>query len=315
MVFSSASSAILTFFCVGLLGYLLRRRGWIGDETAKVLPAFLTAIVLPPFLLRNVTTTFEHDQLLEIISGCVIPFITICATYFVAAVAARLFRVKLPRRNAFKVMFTTSNTMNIGLPVCVALFGEVALPYVLLYFFAGVTTFWTYGNYLLAKDSPTHTVRIFSLANLKKIFSPPLLGFLCGLLLVLFDVRLPAFLDRAFKYVGDMTVPVAVIYIGVLLHDVKLTAMRFDRDIWLVILGRFIVAPLIVIGVTLIFPVPQLARDVYIVQSSLPVMMNAAILVGYYNADATYATVLVSATTLMALITVPAWAYILTNFL
>lgn len=315
----NAFSAVFTIFLVGVLGFLLKRKGWVTDETAKLLPRFLTNIVIPPFLLRNITTTFSHDQLLGLLSGCIIPFITIFLTYAVAAIFICVFRVSKGRRNTFAVMFSSSNAMNIGLPICLALFGDEALPYALLYFFASATSFWTYGNYLLAKDSDTHRVKLLSINSLKQIFSPPLLGFMAGILLVLVDVQLPAFLDKAFQYVGNMTVPIAIIYIGVLMCDVKLSDIKLERDTLLVFVGRFVAAPLVVLGVMAvlavfpIFDVPPLMRNVYTIQASLPVMMNAAILVGFYKTDAKYAALLVSATTMMSLITVPIWALILAN--
>lgn len=315
----NAFSAVFTIFLVGVLGFLLKRRGWVTDETAQVLPRFLTNIVIPPFLLRNVTTTFNHDQLLDLLSGCIIPFITIFLTYAVAVVCAYVFRVSEGRRNTFAVMFSSSNAMNIGLPICLALFGEEALPYALLYFFASTTSFWTYGNYLLAKDSSTYRVKLLSKNSFKQIFSPPLMGFMAGIVLVCIDVQLPAFVDKAFQYVGNMTIPVAIIYIGVLMCDVQLSDIRLERDTLLVFLGRFIVAPLVVLGVMAvlaafpIFTVPPLMRNVYTIQASLPVMMNAAILVGFYKTDAKYAALLVSATTMMTLVTVPVWALILAN--
>ena len=42
--------------------------------------------------------------------------------------------------------------MYIGLPVNLALFGDEALPFVLLYFFANTVFFWTVGNYSISHD-------------------------------------------------------------------------------------------------------------------------------------------------------------------
>lgn len=310
MVFSNAFSAVMTVFCIGFLGYLLRRKGWITDETAKVMPRFLTVIVLPPFLLRTVTSTFEHDQLLSLISGTVVPFLSVALCHCIAYAVAVLFRIRKGRRYTFMVAFSSANAMNIGLPVAIALFGETAIPYALLFFFANVTSFWTYGNYFLAKDSDTASVKIFSLYNLKQIFSPPLAGFLLGLAMVILDLRLPSFLDKAFKYVGDMTVAIALMYIGVLLETVKFKDIHFERDVLLVFAGRFLVAPLCILLVARIFLIPEMMLDVFIIQSSLPVMMNVAILSGFYKTDVKYAAILVSATTLLAPATVPLWTFL-----
>lgn len=310
MVFSNALAAVMTIFCIGFLGYLLRRKGWISDETAKVMPKFLTAIVLPLFLLRTVISTFEHDKLLALISGTVVPFLSIALCHCIAHIVAFLFKIRKGRRYAFMVSFSSSNAMNIGLPVSIALFGEEALPFALLFFFANLTSFWTYGNYFLAKDSDTVSVKIFSLHGLKQIFSPPLIGLLLGLLMVMLNLQLPAFLDKTFKYVGDMTVPIAIIYIGVLLESVNIKDIHFERDVLLVFAGRFLVAPLCVLLVARIFPIPAMMLNVFMIQASLPVMMNVAVLSGFYKTDVKYVAILVSATTLLSLGTVPLWTFL-----
>jgi len=110
--------------------------------------------------------------------------------------------------------------------------------------------------------------------------------------------------------VGDMTVPIAIMYIGVLLENVKLKDIHFERDVLLVFAGRFLVAPLCILLVAWIFPIPEMMLNVFIIQSSLPVMMNVAILSGFYKTDVKYAAILVSATTLFALATVPLWTFL-----
>ena len=315
MIFAKAFSAVMTMFCIGILGYLLKRKGWITDETARVMPKFLTTIVLPPFLMRSITATFERDQLLELISGSVVPFISIILCFILAVFVARVFGLQKGRLGIFKVSFAMSNTMNIGLPINIALFGEMAVPYVLLYFFANVTMFWTVGNYCIAHDGNGAHVRMFSLESLKKVFSPPLLGFMTGLALVMLDIHLPVFIDKACKYVGDMAIGLGILYIGVMLQDVRFSDYKLERDVILVLVGRFIISPLAILVLSCFLPLPAIMRKVFVIQASLPVMMNAVILAGYYKADAKYAAVLISVSTLMAIGTVPLFTILLEYFI
>ncbi len=315
MAFWNACSGVLTIFCIGFLGYLLARRGWIAPSTATALPKFVTAIVLPPYLLRTTTSTFEHDQLIHMLSGVAIPFLSIFLCFGLAVFLTRAFNVAKGRRGIFRAGFATSSTLNIGLPINIALFGESSLPYVLLYFFANAVFFWTAGNYSIAHDGESASVRLFSLDTLKKICSPPLIGFVCGIALVLADVHLPAFIDKSFKYIGDMAIALSIMYIGIMLNDITRAQCKFDRDVVLVFLGRFLVSPLAVLGLSLLIAVPDIMRNVFIVQSSLPVMMNVAILSGYYKADVQYGTIVTSLSTVLSLATIPLYMALITAFL
>lgn len=315
MAFLNACQGVLTIFCIGLLGYILARGGKIPATLVKVLPRFVTTIVLPPYLLRNITSAFDRDQLIHLLFGAIIPFLSILATFGMAMALSKLMKVADNRKGIFRTGFSTSSTMNIGLPINIALFGETALPYVLLYFFANAVLFWTFGNYSIAHDGESAGVRLFSLQTLKQVCSPPLIGFFAGISLVLLDVHLPSFVDKSFKYVGEMAIALSIMYIGIVLNDISFKDFRLERDVAVVFAGRFLVSPLCVLLLSLIFPIPPLMRNVFIVQSSLPVMMNVSILSGYYKADVRYATLLTSVSTIISLVTIPLYMAIIARYL
>ncbi len=315
MTFFNAFAGVMTVLLVGMLGYLMARRRLVPPETAAMLPKFLTSIVLPPYLLRTVTASFSHDQLIHLLYGSLLPLASMLIVFFAAVPLSMVMKVRDGRKGVFRAALATSNTVNIGLPINIALFGEAALPYVLLYVFANSIFFWTFGNYAIAGDGPGQRPKLFSLDTLKKIFSPPLIGFLCGIALVLLDVSLPSFVDKTFKYVGDMTVAIALIYVGILMNDIKLEDCRLEKDIVCVLAGRFILSPLCIVLLAALFDIPPLMRNVFIIQSSLPVMMNVAVIAGLYKSDLHFATVAISITTLISIATIPIFMMLISNFM
>lgn len=311
MILFNAVAGVLTVFLVASLGYALRRKGWVGEDTVRALPRFITMIVMPPFLLRSITSTFKQEQLLTLLSGTLVPAASILLCFGLAALVVKLIRVRTGRTGAFKVAFVASNTMNIGLPINIALFGEASIPYILVYFFAGDIFFWTVGNYCLAHDGDHAHVRLFSLANCKRILSPPLIGFCLGMALVLLDISLPAFLDKTFKYVGDMAIALSLIYIGIMMGEIKLKDLAPDKDAVIVLIGKMLLCPLVILGLSTLFPVPEIMRNVFVMQACMPVMLNAAILTGYYRGDVAFMTVVASLSTLLCVVTIPVWALVL----
>ena len=305
MLLSNIFTAVAMVFTLTSLGFLLKRSGWVDPATFKLIPRFMTNIVIPPFLLRSATVTFSHDQLPTLLRGAIVPILSIFLCFGVAWALTFLCKVTPERRGVFKAAFAASNTVNIGVPINVALFGEAALQPVLLYIFANGLFFWSVGNYCIAHDGEGKHIRIFSLKTVRQIFSPPFTGFIIGLCLVLFDISLPSFLDKSFKYIGDMTVGMCTMYLGMLLHEIKLRDFTPEKDIVLVLLGRFIISPLAIILLACIFPIPNTMLKVFIVQSSLPVMLNVAIITAYYKGDTKYAAVIASLSTMMVVVTVP----------
>lgn len=306
-----AVECVLSLFLIGLVGYVLDKRGWFSPETKAFLPRLVTRITLPATLFVNIVNTFSHDQFLELIYGTAVPLVSIFLTFGLAVLLGRLLRVRPGRKWLFSVGFCTSNTIFIGLPVNVALFGQEALPYVLLYFFANTTFFWTVGNYCLSLDGDRGPEKIWSLATLRRLFSPPLLGFLLGVAVVMTEAPVPGFIFRAAAYVGELTMPLAIIFTGITLAGVNLRALRPDRDVGGILAGRFVISPLVIIALVSLVDLPPLMAKVFIIQSSLPVIASAVLLAGYYRSDTQYASVVVSLSTVLLMVTIPLYMVII----
>ncbi|KXS56381.1 MAG: hypothetical protein AMR96_02990 [Candidatus Adiutrix intracellularis] len=300
-----AVECVLSLFLIGLVGYVLDKRGWFTPELKALWPRLVLTVVLPAYLYKNIVTTFNHQNLKHLFQGVAVPTISILLCFAIGCGLAKVTRMPRARAGIFATTFATSNTIFIGLPVNIALFGEEALPYVLLYFFANTTFFWTVGNYQFSRCSNGPTTSLWSRTTLKNIFSPPLIGFFLGLLSVMSDLTPPAFILNAAGHIGNMTTPMAVIFIGLTLSSVSWKDLVPDQDIWLLLAGRFIISPLIIIIMMLIIKLPPLMAKVFVIQSSLPTIITAVLLSEYYQADTKFTSVAVALNTLLALVTVP----------
>ena len=302
---------VASLFILGLVGYILDRRGWFTPESRALIPRLVIVITLPLYLFVNVVSTFDNQALKQLVSGLVVPILSIAIIATMSWGASKLAQVSPRRSGMFISSTTSSNSIFIGLPLNMALFGSEALPYVLLYFFANTTFFWTFGSYLIRCDGELSTSKMCALDTVKRILSPPIVGFLVAITVVVSGINIPDVIMMPATQLGSMTTPLAIIFTGISLAGVKFKGFRLESDVVLVLVGRFIVNPLVVLALGLYFELPSVMVKVFVIQSSLPVMASVALLAGYYRADTTYASVLVSLSTLLALITVPAYMVIL----
>jgi len=148
--------------------------------------------------------------------GLAVPFAVMLASYLIAIGVAALLKVRPERRGTFRSMFALSNSVFIGLPVNLLLFGEISLPYALLYYIANTTLFWTIGVYGIAVDGSvrnrTAKPSLVSWSGLRRILSPPLLGYLFAVCLILLDIRLPKAIMDTCNYLGNMTTPLSMLF-------------------------------------------------------------------------------------------------------
>lgn len=306
IILNSLQSALSIVIMIGL-GFFLTRRGMFDDNVSKLFTNIVVKVSLPAMMFSNLLTVFDREKLYSAGRGVLIPFASMLACYAVAVAVARLIRVKPERKGVFKAMFFASNTIFMGMPVNLALFGEQSTPYVLFYYFANTTLFWTLGIYSIGGDVKGSENRIWDKNTLKRVFSPPLMGFIAGIILIIVGIQPPAFILDSCKYIGNLTTPLSLLFIGITFSSVKLSDIRIDKDMTALILGRFVLSPITVYLLALLIPIPSLMTKVFIIQAAMPVITQSAITAKAYDADYRYATLMVTVTTALSVLFIPVY--------
>ena len=303
-IFLRSISGILVILGMILVGFVIGEKGWFDDKSRGLLAKLVTQVALPCYMLYTITQRFTAAALLKMLPELRFPALSMVILLGIATAVARIFSVRQDRRGLFISMFFNSNTIFVGLPINQALFGDASIPYVLIYYMCNTTFFWTLGTYLIQRDGEGEAqfdIRI----SLKKVLSPPLMGFLLGLVLVMLQIKLPAFLASDLQYLGNLTTPLSMIFIGLSVSNAGLKQLTLKKDQFLILLGRFVVAPLLMASIVYWVPLPSLMKQVFIIQSAMPVMTNAPVVARLYGADSDYAAVMVTETTLATMVVIP----------
>ena len=303
-IFLRSISGILVILGMILVGFVIGEKGWFDDKSRGLLAKLVTQVALPCYMLYTITQRFTAADLLKMLPALRFPALSMVILLGIATAVARIFAVRQDRRGLFISMFFNSNTIFVGLPINQALFGDASIPYVLIYYMCNTTFFWTLGTYLIQRDGEGEAqfdIRI----SLKKVFSPPLMGFLLGLVLVMLQIKLPAFLASDLQYLGNLTTPLSMIFIGLSVSHVGVKQLVLGKEQLLILLGRFLVAPLLMASIVYWVPLPSLMKQVFIIQSAMPVMTNAPVVARLYGADSDYAAVMVTETTLATMVVIP----------
>ena len=323
MVLLQAFGGVFSLLLVVGVGYVLAALGWFSPESRRLLPRLVTNVALPPFLLCTILRSFGREDLAHMLQGALLPLVAMVLMYALAWVTGRAARVDRRHFGLFCACVSNPNTIFIGIPVNMALFGEAAVPYVLLYYFASAAFFWTVGNYAISRDeraggsaarreeAGAAPAESRLAGRLKNIVSAPMLGFLAGFLLALLEVEPPRVILDAARLVGGLTTPLALIFIGVTLQGMELRRLHLTRDMLLALAGRMVASPLLMWALLPFFGLPELAGRVFVMQASLPVLMQVAILSGYYGTDPEFGSLMVSLSTLACAVTIPVWMVLL----
>ncbi|WP_127849124.1 AEC family transporter [Lacticaseibacillus hulanensis] len=313
---TTSIQSILTIVLIIALGYILQKKGWFDDKFGGTVSTLLMKVALPASIFISVLERLTLDKLISLSSGLVYGFGGVILGYIIAFILVKVLKVRPGRRGTFINMFVNANTIFIGLPLNLALFGDKSLAYFLVYYVVNTVSTWTVGAFIIANDDPTKEKGAAGAAfNWKKLLPPPLLGFLVALVFLLLRipfVNVPAlsFAVNTLDYVGSLVTPLSLIYIGIVLAKAGLGSIRFDRDTIVALLGRFVLAPaliagLIVLGSHIGSALPSLEAQTLIVQASAPGLAVLPILADQAHGDVKYATNVVTTSTILFAIVVP----------
>lgn len=304
MEYLHALSGVFSLLLVCLVGVVLDRAGWVGPEVRRLVPKFVTCIALPPYLFCAIVTTFGHEDVRDFLLGSLVPIASILLTFATALALAKVFHVKQQRFGLFCASFSCSSAVFVGIPMCGALLGPKSIPYALLYYFANAAFFWTIGSYLIAADANRQSP--FSARRaIRVILSPPFLGFTAGLGAALLNVNMPSWFMNAASTIGQLTTPLALLYIGFSLSIVPKGRALFSKDLMLACAGRLLVCPLVTLLVVLAFSIDEFVGKVFVLQAALPAVMQASILSAHYKTDPAFGTLVITTTTIGCVLTLP----------
>ena len=306
-LFLTSITSIIPIIAIIVLGYILQVRGWFGDDFGPNLSRLIMNVALPASIFVSVMKYLTLDKLISLSGGLLYTFVAFILGYIVAYIAVMLFKVRPGRRGTMINTFVNANTIFIGLPLNVALFGDQALPYFLIYYITNTISTWTLGVYLMTSDSKSGQSKKTSKFDWKKLLPAPLVGFLVALLVLILRISIPDFATNTLTYVGNIVTPLSLIYIGIVLAKAGLNTIAFDKDTIVTLVGRFILAPLIMLLVLKFFA-PNMAAvefKTFMIQSATPALAVLPILANQGKGDVEFSTNVVTLSTVLFILVIP----------
>ncbi|MFW5979487.1 MAG: AEC family transporter [Halanaerobium sp.] len=288
------------------LGFYLNRSGKINEAAEKGIAELTIDIAFPALIFTNIVRDFDLEMLRQYL---IVPFsaliITVISIVIIFLITHSLsFKKREQEEFAFVSVF--SNNIFVGAPICLALFGAQGLILAILYDFGMQLILWTVGIWLL-KDSSQNAESHF-LAN---IFSPPIIGLLLGLLIVFSGFELPKSLINITDSIGAITVPLAMIFIGLQLAKSSFSEVMGNQKVYLVSFLRLILFPALVYFGLGLFEISPLLRGVMTIEAAMPVFASSSVIMEKYGHKSEFASAAIFATIVFMGLTLPVFIWLI----
>ncbi|HEY4065798.1 MAG TPA: AEC family transporter [Burkholderiaceae bacterium] len=317
---------LVAIFVVVAIGWIVGKLKWLSPEGGATDPARTLAnaayyIFVPALLFRTTARIDFHTMPWDTLVAVFVPVVLmLVAVYLVQRRANRSGAMPVAAPSVRAISSVFGNTVQIGIPMAAALFGETGLAIHLAIVSLHALILLTVSTALVELDlareqrklgaAETHLAATLLSTARNTLIHPVVLPVLIGLTWNALGLPLPTVADEILQTLGQAVVPLCLVLIGMSLAYYGAQGAA-KAAVWLSTL-KLLVMPALVLAIAHWgFRLSGLPLAVVVMMASLPIGSNPLIFAQRYRtleAETTAATVL---STLAFVVTAPVWLAVL----
>lgn len=296
MSFLDTLAEMLVLLFAIAAGFLANRLGILGGETDKKISRLLLSITLPSMILGSVCTGEALPERTVVMSTLGVAMVFYGLEFVFVLAVPPLLGGTPGQKGVWRYTLAFPNVAFIGYPVVSALFGAEALFYAVILVLPFNLMTFTLGPLML-----TGAKRF----SLRQMFSPCVLASVLALVLALARLRPPAVIGEALEFVGGVTVPLSLLFVGSLLAGMPLGRMLASPRLWILTAVRLLALPAALCFLLRWMGTDALILGVAVTQMAMPAAVNGSLLCMEYGGDAECMAQVTFVSTLTSIVTIP----------
>lgn len=287
-----------------LLGFFLGKKKMISRKTNKELVNLLLFVFMPASLFMAFPNEYSNELLGLFFAGLIGGVIVMTA---VAAVAKIIFNGKWYKgESQYQAQFALifNNATFLGYPIVVTTFGDSGVVPYCGFIIAFNIALFSYGIWLFKRKIDAKLI-------LGVATNPNIIAIMLGMVLFLTGWRLPGFVNDAIGFVGNITTPLSVICVGVML---SWASFRILIKKWKLIItagSQLIIGPVVTWGLLSLLRFPTEVVQVCTLIQMLPTATSLGLFAMEYGGDVEEASELVTISTVLSMVTMPVMVMLL----
>ena len=275
---------VIPVFAIILVGYLIGKHKELDIQTLLDIIIYIAA---PCLIFTSIASSDINLTDFTTLAVAALAIILIMALL----VCVFLKLTKSDKKGLYLPM-VFGNTSYLGYPIALFAFGMDGLSRAIVYDMMNSLVIFSFGIYIVHHRN-----------ELKEAFKVPVLyAVVIGLAVNLLNIQIPEALAQPVEMIGMITIPLALLVLGYKLTEIKLSGLGIAvlASVFK-ILGGFLVAFLVI----KLFSIDGLARDILLLQATMPSAVMAMLLASKYERDASLVASIVFISTMLSIITIP----------
>lgn len=284
------------------IGVMLQKKSVVDAVTSKKLSAIVVDVCNPAMIMASILgggiTAGHRDLIYAAVLGAVFYGILM----IIGLVMPYILHVRPDDRKFYNLMSVYTNTGFLGIPVAKAILPPNAIIYVIVINVFYSLLFYTHGLTVLGKADGVKEGK----SALLKIINPGTVMAVLSLVVFWFDISLPPILGNTIQYIGNATVFLSMVLLGVSISRSKLGRSLKNLRIWIFILLRMILVPVIIVLVLHAVSFDKTATLAMCLMAAVPVGNLPMIQAEKQGMDTTILSSAIAVTTAVSIFTITA---------
>lgn len=299
---------MLVLLAMMMIGYFAYRMGWATDDMSKQLSKLVVNVFNPVLIVNGVLGQNEvaGNNIAANLFLVIVYFIILIVFSYIILL---ILRPERRLRSVYRLMAIFSNVGFMAIPIIRGIYGNGAMIYVAFYILAYNLLLYTYGLGLANKAGAENTGEAAGSMDwrksLRRMANPGVAAALIAVIIFALKIEVPSSVYTFCDYVGNATIPLSMILIGVSVAQADRKQMFDDWRIYAFIGIRMLLLPVGLIFLLRKLPVDAMVLGIFILEMGMPVGSIVSLMIRENGADNVYCTKGIVLSTLASIVTIP----------
>ncbi len=292
-----------TLFAMMLVGAFLKKKGIVDDNGKRTLSDLCIKVVIPCNIFKSCLIELQPGIFrtcgLLLVSGMILQGVALILNRFM------FNRYPLQRKKVLQYCTLVPMSGFLGNPIAEGLYGPVGILYTSIFLIPMRIIMWSVGTTYFVAGEGMDKKKV-----IKNVLTHPcLVAIYLGLICMVTQVQLPKVLTETVRYIGNCNSALTMFIVGTILADVKLPTIVSKDTLFYSVL-RLLLLPAAAFGVGKLLGLDNISLGVSVLMTGMPAGATAAIFAARYDSDAPFATKCVVMSTLLSMLTLPLWGWL-----
>lgn len=297
-----------TLFAMMLIGAWCRMRSIIDENGKKCLTDLCVNIIIPCNIFKSCLIEFN----MGIFRACSLLLLSAVLMQCICLLLNKIAFNRYPQQRKKVLQYSTIVPMSgfLGNPIAEGIYDELGVLYTSIFLIPMRIVMWSVGTTYFIADAAVDKKKV-----LKNVLTHPcLVAIYLGLFFMITQLPLPKLVTDTVRYIGNCNSAMTMFIVGTILTDVKPSEI-FQSDTFGFSAFRLVILPAIALLVGVLLGLDTTSLGISVLMTGMPAGATTAIFAARYHSDASFAARCVVMTTLLSMISLPLWCYLVTAFL